>query len=376
MLSTLPAELTGLIADGLDACKDLNALLRTDHYHYHFLNPRLYKLGAQFDNSISLLCWAIKNNKTPTFLRFLYLGVDISPRLLYDAASYGRDSMIRALLEKDADLIKSTYMGYPPLHAAIMGIQIPSAYSSYYFLSYKTCGCVERTLRLLLEKGAEVEARDVYGITALILLAQQRDPDHNLVRLLLENGAEVEAKDPAGRTAFIMLALQHSPDYRLLRLLLENGAEVDAKDPAGRTALILLAQQRNPDHDLLRLLLENGAEVEAKDPTGKTALMLLVRQRSPDFNSLRLLLDHGANVNANYDEDITVLHEAARVGNLDVIKMLVKRGANVNIVDGSLFHWWWATHWATFKNGSGVQDMKEVFALLKSIEGENESVLN
>ncbi|KAF8536128.1 ankyrin repeat-containing domain protein [Trichophaea hybrida] len=173
--------------------------------------------------------------------------------------------MIRALLEKDVDLIKSTYMGYPPLHAAaIMATHLPLSYS-YYYLSYKLRGCVETTVRLLLERGAEVEARDL---------------------------------------------------------------------------------------------------------TGKTALMLLVQQHSPDLNLLRLLLlDYGANVNASYSKDIAVLHEATIVGNPNVIRMLVKCGANVNawscMGGGSPFDWWWGINRETFISGSGVHGMADIFALLK-----------
>jgi ankyrin repeat protein len=59
-------------------------------------------------------------------------------------------------------------------------------------------------LRRLLEKGANVEARDIYGQTALHKATneyQQQGKCVLMVRLLLEKGADVKAKDKDGDMA-------------------------------------------------------------------------------------------------------------------------------------------------------------------------------
>jgi hypothetical protein len=54
---------------------------------------------------------------------------------------------------------------------------------------------------VLLDLGADVEARDADGMTPLLLAAGVEQSAHALARLLLERGADVNARTPDGRTA-------------------------------------------------------------------------------------------------------------------------------------------------------------------------------
>jgi ankyrin repeat protein len=58
-----------------------------------------------------------------------------------------------------------------------------------------------------------------------------------VVSLLLQNGADVNAKDVTGRTALISAATGFGPNLEVVFLLLENGADVNAKNNDGKTAL-------------------------------------------------------------------------------------------------------------------------------------------
>ena len=89
------------------------------------------------------------------------------------------------------------------------------------------------TVRALLEKGADVNAKNKYDDTALIHAAYAGDTD--TVAVLLEKGADVNAKDDMGRTALIEAARQGRTET--VRALLEVGADVTTRDKEGETAL-------------------------------------------------------------------------------------------------------------------------------------------
>jgi len=90
----------------------------------------------------------------------------------------------------------------------------------------------------------------------------------DVVEALLERGANIEAKNNLGATPLIFAAVQgHS---RVVKLLLGRGADVNAKTATGITPLIGAASAA--DADVVQLLLEDGADVSVKDQQGHTAL--------------------------------------------------------------------------------------------------------
>ena len=91
-----------------------------------------------------------------------------------------------------------------------------------------------------------------------------------VVRLLLEKGAKLEAKDSNGRTPLSWAAeLGHEA---VVKLLLEKGPKLEAKDDKyGRTPLSWAAA--NKHEAVVKLLLEKGAKLEAKDSNGRTPLV-------------------------------------------------------------------------------------------------------
>ena len=82
-----------------------------------------------------------------------------------------------------------------------------------------------------------------------------------VVKLLLERGADVESKDDAGQTSLSRAAW--NGHEAVVKLLLERGADVESKDDAGETPLSWAA--RNGHEAVVKLLLEKGANVESKN---------------------------------------------------------------------------------------------------------------
>jgi ankyrin repeat protein len=80
----------------------------------------------------------------------------------------------------------------------------------------------EAVVKLLLEKGAELESKDSdFGMTPLLQAAM--DGHEAVVKLLLEKGAELESKDKTGRTPLSRAA--ENGHEAVVKLLLKKGAE-------------------------------------------------------------------------------------------------------------------------------------------------------
>jgi len=182
----------------------------------------------------------------------------------------------------------------------------------------------------LIREGAGVNARGAtYGNTALMDAAARGYTA--TVRAVLEKGAEVDAKDNAGRTALMEAAFGGYTDT--VRLLLEKGAKVNATDHEGWTPLFWAAFSRRSD--TIRLLLEKGADVNAKNKHEDNALIHAAY--GGDMDTVAVLLDHHADVNAKDDMGKTALIEAARQGHTAAVRLLLENGAAADLqaLDGS-----------------------------------------
>jgi ankyrin repeat protein len=142
-------------------------------------------------------------------------------------------------------------------------------------------------VRALMQKGADVNAPQIDGATALHW-AVYRD-DVAAVELLLEAGAKPDAANRAGATPLSMAALFGHP--QIVDRLLKAGADANATGPSGETMLMYAARNGNPA--VLKLFVEAGVDVNAREPLrGTTALMWAVEQRHAD--AVQMLLASGA----------------------------------------------------------------------------------
>ena len=73
--------------------------------------------------------------------------------------------------------------------------------------------------------------------------------DYKMVKYLIESGADINAKDKNGWTA-LMFAARNGYD-KIAQLLIKSGADIKAKDRDGKTALSLAKEERY--NDLIRV---------------------------------------------------------------------------------------------------------------------------
>ena len=223
---------------------------------------------------------------------------------LIDAVQQGNAPAVRVLLAEGAD-VNANRSGWPALmYAAGNG---------------KT-----NIVKLLLDKGANIEAKNIYGSTALIIAAYNGHAD--VVTLLLAKGANIEAKDNDGNTALANVALSFGrEDVNMVKLLLEKGANIDAKNKNGETALMLAAMEGRAA--VVKLLLDKGTDVNTKDNNRNTALMWAASPSAGYAEIVKLLLDKGADVEAKNNTGETALILAIMSGRAGVFRALFERGA-------------------------------------------------
>jgi ankyrin repeat protein len=194
-------------------------------------------------------------------------------------------------------------------------------------------------MRLLIDRGADVNARNAFGSTALMWSVA----DPNRVRLLLDHGAEVNTVARSGRTALIIAAFTN-PSAEVVRLLLAKGAKVDVMDT--RHVTPLNAATFGNDTAAAGLLLEAGADIQTSDTfIGLTPLMNAAGNRNVD--AVKMLLAKGAAVNAvSKTEGLpkiqtgtvefggwTPLLMAAAFGPTEAVNVLLNSGAKIDAQD-------------------------------------------
>jgi hypothetical protein len=114
------------------------------------------------------------------------------------------------------------------------------------------------------------------------------------VRALVEKGANLNARDNDGRTALLWAVWHWNCNADVARFLIEKGADVNAYDKNGKTPLMTAANLGFTE--AVRLLVEKGADLNVQDEMGETALMQACGS-SPHADVVRILIENGANLN-------------------------------------------------------------------------------
>jgi ankyrin repeat protein len=166
-------------------------------------------------------------------------------------------------------------------------------------------------IKTLLDKGVDVNGKNRTGGTPLTAAVANGQLD--VARLLIETGADVNARDHFGRTALMEAA--HIGRLELVALLIEKGADVNAKGHTSGERDMALHNHREAEH-LMSV------------PGSTTALMEAAWRNNVDI--IKLLIDNGANVESKDEYGRTAFRNAISAKNIEIAELLLKRGANVN----------------------------------------------
>ena len=189
-------------------------------------------------------------------------------------------------------------------------------------------------IKALVQEGADPETPFGDGEPAW-MAADSRD----VMKFFIDNGAKinehVKSGEDASYTALILAAWRGHLD--VCRFLLNHGADVNAATRSGNSVLMKAVDSGNAAEVLL--LIQRGAKVNAQDSGGTTALSeasvgkITLSGTTSNAAVMRVLLDHGAKINIQGMDGSTALMTAAQFGTIDMVELLLKRGADAKAKD-------------------------------------------
>lgn len=164
------------------------------------------------------------------------------------------------------------------------------------------------TIKAFINYGWNINSRTIGGITALMGTAMMSS--FECMKVLIENGADVNARDRKGKNAFMYAAdkIYHRPD--LVKMFIEAGIDLNAEDNDGNTAMDFMLESVRKDKDdsidrkynfhwkVVPLMIRSGAYSDVYERRNRFNRYLMIR-------SLVQSLDDAF---AGYDAE-TVEHE-------------------------------------------------------------------
>lgn len=170
-------------------------------------------------------------------------------------------------------------------------------------------------LLLFLRAGMPVDARDAREWTPLMVAAFHGN--EAAAKLLIEHGADPQARDRDGYTPLHWGALA---GYSEVVCLVAARAEVNVQSKAGITALLQAAAAGHLA--VARVLLEAGANPNIASAEGWTPMHKSVANKHAEV--VRLLLASGASVSARHINGATPLSLARKGQNSNILRMLIE----------------------------------------------------
>ena len=175
----------------------------------------------------------------------------------------------------------------------------------------------EKVLRALLDRGANVNQKDLNGNTPLIT-ALQANLDSKCIDLLLSRGADPNLSSSLSSPLDASVPYGTSSSY-CMKALLRAGAKIGAGKDSTTKPYIVFASELG-DLELIKMLLKKGANINAKGGQGETAIIVSVQKRNTEI--ALFLVQHGADVNLKDILGVTAIKLAAKSGDKALIEAL------------------------------------------------------
>jgi ankyrin repeat protein len=255
--------------------------------------------------SAFLVCFStLADNRTQATKELESRGIARTPAEFVKSIRSGNNDLVVLFLRAGTDPNLRTsdrgLLDLAPLHWALMENQIGIA-------------------KTLLEYGADPMLWATNPATPAFHLIISRSKD--LALRIIESGVPIDVPDGAGRTPLFYAA--RDGNLEVAHVLIAKGASINAKDATGVT--ILVAALNNGQPEAAKLLLGKGASID----DGVYSPLILASERGY-LDVVKMLLARGADFSRPSPSGDTALRGAARSGQRELVEFLIERGADVN----------------------------------------------
>ncbi|MEB3310246.1 MAG: ankyrin repeat domain-containing protein [Snowella sp.] len=282
-------------------------------------NPHL--IDTQGDSALKL---AIQSKNLATIATLLQFGVDPnSGNVLLLATRLGQKEAVKLLLEKGADVNQANLAGETPLtliakqgDREIWNIlrQFDVKLTVDALMTAAGEG-QDEFVKTLIQAGLDIDTEDENGDTALHLACLEGHV--SVVSALLALGANVNHRNHLGDTPLLIALLQDHPE--IADQLLCAGANPHF---ANEEEMPVTLAVKNQQHKIIHLLLKAGVDPDTRFPDSKTLLMKAADLGDRDL--VEILLQAGADVNLTDSTQATALMWASHRGYAEIVKTLIQ----------------------------------------------------
>ena len=187
--------------------------------------------------------------------------------------------------------------------------------------------CYTKIFHVIISRGVDVNVTNESNVTALMIACVKGNKD--AINVLLNAGADRNITDADG-CAYLHYAVYGRCSKDVLRAIIDDGADVNARSKNSVTALMGACAKGYEGG--IDVLLKAGADPNIMDDAGSTCLQYALHG-SCTKHVLQTIIDHGVNINARKKNNVTALMAACATGNVDAIDVLLKAGADPDIMD-------------------------------------------